>query len=300
MSSGTGPISFQAEVALERGNDFAEGPVWDAERGALLWVDMFAGAVEAWDPVSGAHERNEYGRRVSAVAPRAAGGQVLAAGHDLLALDEEGEVTELLATVAAEVESESHRFNDCRCDPQGRLWCGTMPPHKAPGRGALYRVGPDLRPQAQVERTRISNGIGWDPAGEWMYFIDSATQRLDAFEFDGADGSLGDRRAIAAIPAEAGLPDGLAVDAEGGVWVALFRGAAVHRYTPDGELDAIVRLPVRNVTCPAFGGPGLGTLFVTTGRYSASATEAEDRRPAGALFAVDVGVAGLPATPFAG
>lgn len=285
-------------VAVDCGNELGEGPVWDAAAGALLWVDLLGGAVESWNPRSGEHRRHAHPPPVGAVAPRQGGGRVVAAGRELLALAGDGTVESTLVTV--EPDLPSNHFNDCRCDSAGRLWAGTMTADGgAPGTGSVYRIGADLVPRRMIAATTISNGIGWDPTDRWMYFIDSATFRLDAFEFDAASGEVGDRRPVATIDPEDGLPDGLAVDAEGGIWIALFDGGRLHRYTADGTLDAVLELPVRHPTCPAFGGAGMETLYVTSGRYTTAAISAADTGPAaGALLALDVGVAGVPAVAF--
>ena len=158
------------------------------------------------------------------------------------------------------------RLNDCRADPQGRLWAGTMSRSRTRGAGALYRLTKvGLAPV--IRSTTMSNGLGWSPSGDRMYFIDSVTQRIDVFDFDGATGAISDRRGFADIPAAIGLPDGLVVDVEGGIWVCLFGGGAIRRYSEDGRLTEHLELPVTNPTCPAFGGPGLRDLYITSARH---------------------------------
>jgi sugar lactone lactonase YvrE len=193
-----------------------------------------------------------------------------------------------------------NRFNDCRVDPAGRFFCGTKTNVDDGGRGALHRIDADLRASVAIADTELANGIGWSPDGTTLYFIDSPLQRLDAYEFDPATGDVGGRRTVAAIDPDDGLPDGLAVDAEGGVWVALVNGGMVRRYEPDGRTSAEVRLPVDNPTCPGFGAPDLRTLYVTTAHLRSDPRYADDNPLAGALFALDVGVPGVPSPPFAG
>jgi sugar lactone lactonase YvrE len=146
----------------------------------------------------------------------------------------------------------------------------------------------------------LSNGIGWSPDWTLMYFIDSTTQQLDVFDFDLTAGTLANRRQLAKIDDHDGMPDGLAVDAEGGIWVCLFRGGAIRRYEPDGALSAVIPLPVTDPTCPAFGGPELRTLYVTTARHMLSRDEQEREPLAGMVLSFEPGVAGMPAQPFAG
>jgi sugar lactone lactonase YvrE len=261
-------------------------------------VDITAGLVHAWDPASARTETQAYRGEVSAAVPRAtAASRVLSIGRQLTIVDESGTAT-VLANL--DEEPEGNRLNDCRCDPQGRLWAGTMSKTRTPAVAALYRVDSSRAVRRVVSGTTISNGLGWSPSGETMYFIDSTTQRIDCFDFDGATGDIDGRRPFANVEASDGLPDGLAVDAEGGVWVCLFGGGRLRRYSPAGELELDLRLPVTNPTCPAFGGPRLETLFVTSARHRLSPGQLVAEPLAGALLALDPGVAGLPANRFAG
>ena len=194
-----------------------------------------------------------------------------------------------------------NRFNDCRVDPAGRFFCGTKTNGDDGGSGgALHRIDADLSASVAIADTELANGIGWSPDGTTLYFIDSPLQRLDAYEFDPATGEVGDRRTVAEIDPDDGLPDGLAVDAEGGIWVALVKGGMVRRYEPDGRTSAEIRLPVANPTCPGFGGPDLRTLYVTSAHLRTDPRYADDNPLAGALFALDVGIPGVPSPPFAG
>jgi sugar lactone lactonase YvrE len=295
MSSADGP-----DVVVDCGNELGETPIWDEAAGLLHWVDVFAGAVYSLDPAGdGVPRRFEHGAELGAVAPRASGGLVLGAGRSLVATDLDGGNAETL--VAVEPDRPHNRFNDCRVDPAGRFFCGTKTNGDSAGSGgALYRIDADLRATVAIADTGLANGIGWSPDGTTLYFIDSPLQRLDAYEFDPATGEVGGHRTAAEIDPDDGLPDGLAVDAEGGVWVALVKGGMVRRYEADGRIDAEVRLPVANPTCPGFGGPGLSTLYVTSAHLRSDPRYADDNPLAGALFAVDVGVAGVPSPPFAG
>jgi sugar lactone lactonase YvrE len=186
-------------------------------------------------------------------------------------------------------------MNDGACDIRGRLWAGTMSLDGDTRTAALYRLDPDLRLTRVLSCISVSNGLGWSPGGTLMYHVDTPRRRVDVFEFDPVDGGLGRRRAAIDVPLECGRPDGLAVDAEGGIWVAIWGGGAVHRYNAEGRLDERVELPVSQVTSCCFGGADLDTLYVT------SASRGTSGEPlAGALFACRPGLRGLPATPFAG
>lgn len=283
--------------ALPDRDQLGEGPSWDDRTDELTRVDIADGEVHGWSPQTGARWSFTLDGEVSAAVPRERGGFVLAAGHALLSRDADGAV-ETIATVEAEVDD--NRFNDCRCDPVGRLWAGTMSRSRRAGSAALYRVEPDGEIEPAVAPTTLSNGLGWSPDGERMYFVDSTTQRIDVFDYDVATGQVANRRPHAAIVAADGLPDGIAVDAEGGVWVCLFGGGAIRRYSSEGDLDMVVDLPVTNPTCPAFGGPLLETLYITSARHRLSPSQLDAEPLAGALLALEPGVAGLPASRFGG
>jgi sugar lactone lactonase YvrE len=187
-------------------------------------------------------------------------------------------------------------MNEGGCDPDGRFYCGSMAYDQRPGGGALYRLDPGGSVRAVLENVTISNGLEWSPDGSRAYYNDTQTYRTDVFDYDGDSGLTG-RRPFVDLSAEAKLPDGLTVDEEGGVWVALANGGAVRRYTPAGVLDEGIEVPAKKVTACTFGGPNLDELFITTSR--------EDLEPgedplAGSLFRAEVGVAGLPVREFAG
>jgi sugar lactone lactonase YvrE len=174
-----------------------------------------------------------------------------------------------------------------------------MPFVSAPGAGALYRLDPDLRVSRVVSGITLSNGLDWSPDHRQMYYIDSPTQGVDVFDFEVADGSLGPRRRLITIPRADGLPDGMTVDAEGGLWVALHGSGSIRRYTLDGRVDRIVRLPVSLVTSCAFGGPDLADLYITSIKLGLSEQALQAEPLAGALFRCRPGVRGLPAHRFA-
>jgi sugar lactone lactonase YvrE len=284
-------------VARHEEDHLGEGPTWDAPRGDLIWVDINGGAVHRWNLESDNHRQFHVAGEVSAAVPRSSGGLLLAVGHELRLAADDGD-SRLFGTVEANLAD--NRFNDCRCDPQGRLWAGTMSKRRQPGRAALYRVSGEGEIVRSLAGTTISNGLGWSVSGERMYFVDSTTQRIDVFDFNQGDGTLAGRRALVEIDPADGLPDGIAVDAEDGVWVALFGGGAVRRYSAGGELDAVVELPVSNPTCPAFAGPALDLLYVTSARHRLSPAALEAQPLAGALFTIRPGVPGRPLSPFAG
>jgi sugar lactone lactonase YvrE len=269
----------------------AEGPVWHEAWGGLQWVDMLAGDVLALAD-NGQISRRHVGDVAAAIRPRQQGGAVLALERGFALEDADGMLTELSPVWA----DAGVRFNDGGCDPHGRFLCGSMAYDARPGGGSLYCLAADGTVITVLESVAISNGIEWSPIGDLAYYVDSATGRIDVFDDDPLLG-LVNRRPFAEIPAEAGLPDGVTVDAEGGVWVALYGGGAVRRYGSAGELDAVVEVSTNWPTACTFGGEGLATLFVTTSKQE---REASDDTAAGALFRCKPGVSGLPVKAFAG
>jgi sugar lactone lactonase YvrE len=278
-------------------DELGEGPHWDEVRHELLHVDIPRRLVHGWQPASSRERTLRFETDTSAVIPRARGGLIVAAGHALVLEDVDGERRE---TARVEEDLPDNRFNDCRCDPQGRLWAGTMSRSGVTGAAALYRLVPGRPIEQAIAGTTISNGLGWSPAGDRMYFVDTPTQRVDVLDFDGTTGEISERRPFATIDPADGKPDGLTVDAEGGVWVALWGGGAVRGYAPDGTLDAVVKLPVTNVTCPVFGGADLRTLYVTTARQGRSPEQLAAEPLAGAVLALEPGVQGRAGYRFGG
>ena len=266
-------------------DELGESPVWLAAERRLLRVDITGQAIVTRDVEAGTETRRTVDGPVGFALP-ARTGLVAGIGRELRLLPD-GSVLG-----AVEPEQRDNRFNDAACDARGRLWAGTMSMTRRGGAAALYRVTPRGEIAAVLDGATISNGLDWDLDATRLYYVDSTTQRIDAIDFDLDRGRLGTRRTFAAIDARHGLPDGLAVDAEGGVWLALFGGGAIRRYRPDGRLDAEVRLPVTNPTSLAFGGPALDELYVTTARHRLS-TEQLAREPlAGSLLRVRPGVHG--------
>ncbi|WP_402371530.1 SMP-30/gluconolactonase/LRE family protein [Isoptericola rhizosphaerae] len=269
-----------------------EGPFWDDVRRSLLVVDMLAGDVVRLDG-TGAPVRSHVGDVAAVVRARAEGGYVLALERGFALADEDLSVTDQITVLG----DASARMNDGGCDPQGRFYCGTMAYDVAPGAGSLYRLDTDRTVTTVLDGVTISNGLQWSVDGSLAYYNDTPTGRVDVFDVDPGTGAFSGRRPFAVVPDDAGKPDGMAVDAEGGIWIALWEGGRVHRYDADGALTEVVELPVSRTTACTFGGPDGRTLFVTSSRIGV--TEAAEPL-AGAVFAIDAGVAGAVQHAYAG
>lgn len=267
---------------------FGEGAFWDASTETLLWVDITGGAAHRTSPADGATQRCVLGGEVAAAFPTTRATVVAARDNTLL----EVAGAEVLGEIAGVPPHPRMRFNDGSPDPRGRLLIGTLHADKDPGTASLYRLDDQLVPV--VSGVTVSNGLGWSPNGGLLYYADTPTLRVDVFDYDTEAGLPRARRTFADVSDSPGRPDGLTVDAEGGVWVAMIRGGELRRYAPDGRLDRVVPLPVSHPTSVAFGGPGLGDLFVTSALDPLSAAEREQQPLAGRLLRLDPGVRGLP------
>jgi sugar lactone lactonase YvrE len=269
--------------------ELGESACWDPATGLLYWIDAPAGLVHRLDG-SGEHASWKVGQSVGVVVPRAAGGLAVGAGDGFFALDPATGTVTRLAT--AEPDKPGNKMNDGACDRAGRFYAGTMAADESPGQGALYRLDPDHGVTQLLTGVGISNGIGWSPDEALMYYVDSLAYRVDVFDYDAATGAISDRRTFATLGQAAVVPDGLAVDADGGVWVAVWEGGVIQRYSPDGRTDAVVELPASRVTSLAFGGQDLDQLYITTANGPGSS--------AGALFTCPAPVAGLATHPYRG
>jgi sugar lactone lactonase YvrE len=267
------------EIAVRANAKLAEGPRWDALTRRLLWVDIEGCELHVLE--NGEDRAIGLDAMVGAAAPTSEG-RVLVALADRLALVDlaDGSVQNLVPLP----HGPTVRANDGACDSAGRFWIGTMGLDDTPRAGALYRYEGGL--ERVLDGVTLSNGVGWTRDDTRMYYIDSGVQRVDVFDFELASGRLDERRPFVSIDGSDGIPDGLTVDDEGGVWVALYGGSCVRRYDEGGRLDAVLEVPAENVTSCCFGGDDGRSLFVTTAA------------PDGNVYATQPGVSGPPAHVF--
>jgi sugar lactone lactonase YvrE len=285
--------------------EHGEGPRWDADRGELLWVDISGGLLRraAVDPDGGLSELAAHrgGDTVGAVAPATAGGWLLAAGGGFTHLATDGTVRVLLelASEGGSAESGGTRMNDAACDPAGRFLAGTMAFDQRPGAGALYCLDLDGTVRTLLDGLTVSNGLGWSPDGGTFYLADSGPGLLWASDYDVATGTISRRRVLVEFPADA-VSDGLTVDDEGCLWTALWGGGQVRRWSPEGDLLAVVDVPVAQTSACCFAGPGRDLLVVTTSTEGMSDEHLAAQPDAGRLFTARPGVTGPAASPYRG
>jgi sugar lactone lactonase YvrE len=261
------------QVAIPAAAQLGEHPIWDVRLNRLIWTDCAAGVVHASDSDSDTVVWSEpEGKPIGVTVLRANGGLAIATGAHIVLIDSDGRADRVPAEVP--IDTGAVRFNDGSCDPAGRLLVGTTG-GDVDGIGELYCIEPDGRARLLLGDLTEANGIDWSPEGHRMYFVDSGEPVVHSFEYDAHAGRLGHRSEFARIDAALGYLDGLTVDAGGDVWVAVWAGAQVRRYAPDGTLKAVVPTPVSHPTCPGFGGPQLDTLYVTSALAPVSVAKEE-------------------------
>ena len=275
-----------------------EGARWDARRGELLRVDILDGRV--FRDLVGDDGRLTPVRTyqvpgtVGAVAPvEGDDGWLLATGRGFTYLAPDGSLRPL-----AEVSPAGTRMNDAACDPQGRFWAGTLADDHRAGGGALYRLDRNGRVEPMLGDLTISNGLGWSPDGGTMYLADSGPRLVHAFSFDAEHGTISDGRVLITVSEKVGAPDGMTVDADGDLWVAIFGGGRVQRYSPDGVLREELPVPAMETTSCAFAGPGLNRLYVTTATEAWSDEQRRAEPTAGLTYRFETNATGRPAAPF--
>jgi len=284
------------QVAGPRVSQWGEGPIWWDN--TLLYVDIEGHDLVRLDPATGEETAWTVGERIGTVVPRASGGVVYAGDNGIIAFDPASGTKQTLADPEPDKRPDN-RFNDGKCDPAGRFWAGTISLVKKTGDASLYMLDLDGQLQTKLPEVTNSNGLCWNAARTVMYYIDTPTKQVSAFDYDDTTGAISHRRTVVdtgALGLE-GSPDGMTIDAEDKIWVAFCHGGSVRRFDPEsGEVLVKVDVPAVETTACAFGGPNLERLFVTTGIKKGA-----DEPDGGKVFVIDgLGVQGAPAFAFQG
>ena len=276
-----------------------EGPLWDEEKQVLYWVDILSSKLFIYDPASGANETIDVDQHVGTVVTRASGGLMLAVYEGFAAFDLETRELSLIENPEAHIPG--NRFNDGKCDPGGRFWAGTMAYENPKDSGSVYRLDTDMSVHKMFGGVAISNGIVWSLDQTTMYYIDTLAMNVRAFDYANTTGDISNERVVVDWPEDAGMPDGMAIDSDGMLWVAHYGGSCVSRWDPDGgALLERIELPVTQVTACAFGGPNLDTLYITSAAQELDAAALEREPYAGGLFSIKTPYQGVPSFRFGG
>jgi sugar lactone lactonase YvrE len=288
------------DVAVAAGAELGERPVWDASRNCLIWVDINAGSLHQFSAEAGDSVVASAGVPVGAAAPRTDGGFILAAADGFRLIGADGAAAG--PPVRPPGMPAAVRFNDGACDPAGRFWAGTCATDGRTGTGSLYRLDADASVTEVFGGVTESNGLAWSPDAAVFYYTDSgeAQSRVRAFSFDLESGRLSDERDLLRFGPADGIADGMVVDTDGCLWIAMWDGGCVRRYSADGEQLGLYPVPVSRPTCPGFGGPGLGELYLTTAWEGLPAERREAEPLAGHLLRARPGVRGLALACYAG
>ncbi|TVQ24582.1 MAG: SMP-30/gluconolactonase/LRE family protein [Spirochaetaceae bacterium] len=291
-------VQSDATIAVQAEATLGEGALWDSVRSVLYWVDIAGRELHSFRPSNGTDTHISTDEQVTTVVPVSDGDDVLVGMETCIARihPESGEIRQ---RVALEADIPENRCNDGKCDPQGRFWIGTMSTVKRTGTASLYRVSHDYEIDRVIGGVTTSNGIVWNADQTALFYIDTPTRRIDTFVYDAETGSVEQRKTLVEVPEELGKPDGMTIDSEGRLWVAMFHGACVTVWDSEsGSFLEKIDIPAKNITSVAFGGDDLSTLFVTSARVGMSEADLSKYPDAGCLFSVATSATGTPASRF--
>lgn len=286
--------TLKVEVIPGTHSELGEGAVWNHRSSELYWVDINGKTLNIYTPRHGMNRELYTGQLTGTVVPAESGLAVVALQHGFYFIDPETGTKNLI--VDPEEDREQNRFNDGKCDPSGRFWAGTMHVEGNTGQGSLYRLNPDSSVTRMLTQVSISNGIAWSADQTLMYYIDTPSQKVMAFDYNNLSGEISNGRTVIEIPEDMGNPDGMTIDENGHLWICLWQGASIGCWDPEtGQLIRRIAVPARNVTSCAFGDADLGTLYITTASIGTSKEDLKKYPDSGSLFKVRPGVKGVEA-----
>ena len=277
---------MEPELIADYGNHVGEGPLWHPIDRQLYWVDIPQGRIFRFDPESGRHEQFYESGVIGGFTIQEDGTLLLFMDRGSVALLRDGELTSVIDDIPEERDT---RFNDVIADPNGNVFCGTMPTETRSAK--LYRLDRDGNLTVVLDDIGLSNGLGFTLDRRQMYYTDSFARKIYIFDYDQSTSEISNQRVFVETPAGEGIPDGMTVDAEGCVWSARADGSALYRYTPQGVQDMAIRFSAKKVSSVTFGGPDLDEIYVTT---IGGDNKAEEGPGAGALFRLRLGIRGVP------
>jgi sugar lactone lactonase YvrE len=297
ITSCTTQNTNDVELILDSKSKLGEGAIWNHKTGELLWIDIEGEILNFYNPKLGNNREMFTGQRIGTVVPTNSDKVLVALEEGIYYLDP-GTGTKSFI-INPEENSEGFRFNDGKCDPKGRFWAGTMSTRGEKEAGVLYRIDPDSTVNKMIENVSISNGIVWSNDELAMFYIDTPTQQVKKYDYNKETGEINNPQTVIEIPKEMGAPDGMTIDEDGNLWIALWGGSAVGCWNPEsGELIQEIEVPAKNVTSCAFGDDDLKTLYITTARIGTSDEDLKRFPEAGGLFKTRLGVKGVKASFF--
>lgn len=287
------------ELVLDTQSALGEGAIWNHRTGELIWVNITDNILNFYSPSKDYNKEMLTGQMIGTVVPAESGKLMVALENGFYQFDPVTGSKKFIGDPEEDIPG--NRFNDGKCDPEGRFWAGTMSLDGVRNAGALYRLDPDSTVHKMIDGVSTSNGIVWSLNHQKMYYIDTPTHKVMAWDYDSETGNINNPQTAIEIPVDMGSPDGMTIDEEGNVWIALWNGSAVGCWNPEtGELLHTLNVPAKNVTSCAFGDDDLGTLYITTARTGTSDEDIEKFPHAGGLFKIRPGVKGVEAFFFKG
>ena len=292
-------IQTEPEIVLDHVCELGEGPIWDVENNCILWLDIIKGEIHQFNTNTKIHTTFKVGEMIGCIVPKLNGGFIAGLENGIGTIDMGKNIVQHILNPEKGLDN---RFNDGKADAAGRFWAGTMAKSEEENKGNLYMVNPDFSIQKKLENVSISNGLAWNADNTIMYYINTPTNYVYAFDFNIETGEINNQRVVIDLTHEQGFADGMTIDAEGMLWIAFYGGWRVSRYNPTtGELLMQINLPVENVTCCTFGGPDLTDLYITTATQKMSEELLAQQPHAGKLFVVkNCNVKGIPPQKFQG
>lgn len=296
MSRAKHYTELHADLIRDAKATLAEGAIWHPAEKLLYWVNIEGCVLHLYDPVSDEDKSWPVGGRVGTVVPVANGGALVALQNGIHTINTKTGETRL---VVNPLKSADIRFNDGKCDPAGRFWVGTMALDSREGAAVLYCMEHDGSIRQVLDKLTVSNGLVWTADKQTMYFIDTPTRKVQAFAYDHETGAISEPREAVRIPEHEGKPDGMAIDEQGRLWIALYGGGGVGCFDPEtGEMLLKVNVPAPHTTSCAFGGERLDTLYITTARDGLSDEQLQEYPHSGGIFAIKPDAKGVPANFF--
>jgi len=289
---------LQLDVVVQHTCALGEGPVWDAKRNVICWIDILRGEIHEYSPEQKTHRTIHVHQMIGSIALCTNGNFIAALQNGFGFIDRTSGEVRIFSD--PEENLPNNRFNDGKCDPEGRFWAGTMPLSENEPAGSVYVAGKDLSITKKIEGVTISNGMAWSRDEQIFYYIDTPTLEVVAYDYEKSTGHISNKRIVIKIPKEDGFPDGMTIDNDGMLWIGHWGGWQVARWDPDkGEKLHHIPLPVANVSSCTFGGDDLEDLYITTAKKGLTEDQLQKQPLAGSLFVVrNCGFKGMPAFEF--